>query len=126
MTVFDQIPDSQIIEKTTSFVVIPDGFPVSNGHVLIVSRRNDAVTFFDLSDAEQHELLAVILRMKIRLDKEHSPAGYNIGMNCGAAAGQTVLRFHCHVIPRYHGDTPDPKGGVRHCVPHRGNYLAEK
>jgi diadenosine tetraphosphate (Ap4A) HIT family hydrolase len=50
------------------------------------------------------------------------PDGYNIGMNCGPAAGQTIIHFHCHVIPRYHGDTPNPRGGIRHCIPGKGNY----
>ena len=50
------------------------------------------------------------------------PDGYNIGMNCGTAAGQTIMHFHCHIIPRYKGDTPNPRGGIRHCIPGKGDY----
>jgi len=122
VSVFDDIPESQIIYQTDAFMVIRDGFPVSPGHSLIVSRR-DAVTFFDLSNAEQKELLELVGTVKEELDEEHKPDGYNIGMNCGSAAGQTVMRFHCHVIPRFEGDMDDPRGGIRHCIPARGNYL---
>jgi diadenosine tetraphosphate (Ap4A) HIT family hydrolase len=126
MTVFDDIPESKFIHKSDAFIVIPDGYPVSEGHTLIVSRRSDAVTYFDLSPQEQGELLGLINFVKARLDAEHRPDGYNIGMNCGKAAGQTVMRFHCHVIPRYFGDVKDPRGGVRHSLPGRGNYLVDK
>ena len=54
--------------------------------------------------------------------KNHSPNGYNIGMNCGESAGQTVMHFHCHVIPRYKDDMDNPRGGIRHCIPEKGNY----
>ena len=54
--------------------------------------------------------------------KEYKPDGYNIGMNCGEVAGQTVFHFHCHVMPRYAGDMDDPRGGVRHCVEGKGDY----
>ena len=125
MTVFDDVPESDIIHSTTSFIVIRDRFPVSVGHSLIISRRHDAETLFDLSVDEQREMLDLIHVVKEELDEAHAPDGYNIGMNCGAAAGQTVMRFHCHVIPRFQGDVEDPRGGVRFCIPERGNYLAE-
>ncbi len=69
--------------------------------------------------------LKLIGKLKKSLNAEYSPDGFNIGMNCGAAAVQTVMRFHCHVIPRYQGDVKDPRGGVRWCIPSRGNYLAD-
>lgn len=56
------------------------------------------------------------------IEKDHKPDGYNIGMNCGETAGQTVFHFHCHIIPRYKGDMENPRGGVRHCVSGKGNY----
>ena len=126
MTVFDNIPESQIIHGTESFIVIRDGFPVSPGHSLVVSRRKDAETFFDLSKDEQQEMLGIIHLVKEDLDAQYSPDGYNIGMNCGVAAGQTVMQFHCHVIPRFQGDVEDPRGGIRFCIPDRGNYLADE
>ncbi len=123
MTVFDDIPESDIIHSTTSFIVIRDRYPVSQGHSLIISRRRDAETFFDLSFDEQAEMLQLIGIVKKELDEAFAPDAYNIGMNCGSAAGQTVMRFHCHVIPRFEGDVEDPRGGVRWCVPDKGNYL---
>ena len=123
MTVFDDIPESEYVCSSQSFFVIRDRFPVSDGHSLVISRRANAVTFFDLTTEERQELLQLIETVKTALDRDLSPDGYNIGMNCGAAAGQTVMRFHCHLIPRFAGDVEDPRGGVRWCVPSKGNYL---
>ncbi|MGC6448031.1 MAG: HIT family protein [Rubripirellula sp.] len=125
MTVFDDIPESEHVCGSDAFFVIRDRFPVSEGHSLIISRRATAVTYFDLSSEEQHELLQLIEQVKAGLESELSPDGYNIGMNCGAAAGQTVMQFHCHIIPRFDGDMDDPRGGVRLCIPSKGNYLRE-
>lgn len=123
MTVFDEIPESEHVGGSNAFFVIRDRFPVSEGHSLIISRRSDAVTYFDLSSDEQQELLQLIKEVKTELESKLSPDGYNIGMNCGAAAGQTVMQFHCHIIPRFNGDMDDPRGGVRLCIPSKGNYL---
>ncbi|MDB4664410.1 HIT family protein [bacterium] len=125
MTVFDDIPESEYVSCSSAFFVVRDRFPVSEGHSLIISRRQDAVTYFDLSSDEKQELLQLIEQVKAALESELSPDGYNIGMNCGDAAGQTVMRFHCHVIPRFNGDMDDPRGGVRLCIPSKGNYLRE-
>lgn len=123
MTVFDEIPESEHVCGSNAFFVIRDRFPVSEGHSLIISRRSDAVTYFDLSPDEKLELLQLIEEVKTELVSKLSPDGYNIGMNCGAAAGQTVMQFHCHIIPRFNGDMDDPRGGVRLCIPSKGNYL---
>lgn len=123
MTVFDEISESEHVCGSNAFFVIRDRFPVSEGHSLIISRRSDAVTYFDLSSDEQQELLQLIEEVKTELESKLSPDGYNIGMNCGAAAGQTVMQFHCHIIPRFNGDMDDPRGGVRLCIPSKGNYL---
>ena len=68
-------------------------------------------------------IFAMIDRVKNRLDAERQPNGYNIGINVGRAAGQTVFHLHVHVIPRYEGDVPDPRGGVRFVIPEKANYL---
>jgi diadenosine tetraphosphate (Ap4A) HIT family hydrolase len=78
--------------------------------------------YFDLLPEERADLECAILRAKDIILERHRPDGFNIGMNCGAAAGQTVFHFHCHVIPRYNGDMADPRGGVRHCVAGKGYY----
>ena len=102
-----------------------DGFPVSPGHVLVVTRRV-VETWFDATEAEQAALMGLVNEAKRRLDGrlEPKPDGYNVGFNCGAASGQTVPHVHIHVIPRYVGDVADPRGGVRHVIPGKGNYLA--
>ena len=78
--------------------------------------------FFELNDDERNELPIMIEVAKNLIEKDHKPDGYNIGMNCGEAAGQTVMHFHCHVIPRYLGDMENPRGGIRHCVRNKGYY----
>lgn len=100
-----------------------DGFPVSPGHALLVPRRHVA-TWFESSLDEQLALLAGVEVARARIEEAHRPDGYNIGVNVGAAAGQTVPHLHLHVIPRYAGDVRDPTGGVRLVIPHKGNYLA--
>jgi len=96
--------------------------PVSPGHTLIVTRRH-VPSWFEASTSEQHAILAAIETLKGQLDDEHAPDGYNVGFNAGAAAGQTVMHLHVHVIPRFAGDMDDPRGGVRHVIPGRGNTL---
>lgn len=99
-----------------------DAFPASEGHALLITRRH-VPTWFDATDEERAELVAGIEIARARILETHSPDGFNIGVNAGEAAGQTVMHLHVHVIPRYAGDVPDPRGGVRHVIPARGNYL---
>ena len=68
------------------------------------------------------ELPKMINKAKSIIEKEIKPDGYNIGMNCGVTSGQTVMHFHCHIIPRFKGDVDNPSGGVRHCVMNKGYY----
>jgi len=100
-----------------------DAFPVTDGHALIVPFRHVA-SWFDATHAEQEELFRTVAVVRAAIETRHQPDGFNIGINVGAAAGQTVPHLHVHVIPRYEGDVPDPRGGVRHVLPSRGNYLA--
>lgn len=118
---FFELPTTNHIGDTKFFFLIYDGFPVSPGHILIISKtlRED---YFSLSDEERADLSYAILLAKSIIETENKPDGYNIGMNCGQYAGQTVFHFHCHIIPRYKGDMDDPRGGVRHCVKGKGNY----
>jgi len=118
---FLEIPQDRIIYRNEYFFIIKDAFPVSPGHMLIIS--NDVkVDYFELSKLERDSLSEIILKAKDLIETDYAPDGYNIGMNCGEDAGQTVFHFHCHVIPRYKGDMENPRGGVRHCIPGKGNY----
>ena len=76
----------------------------------------------ELTEEEQQELTKMIHKAKSIIEEEIKPDGYNIGMKCGATSGQTVMHFHCHIIPRFKGDVDNPSGGVRHCIMHKGYY----
>jgi len=118
---FTNLEPDRIIYKNDYFFIINDAYPVSPGHLLIISNkvRKD---YFALSNKEKIELIVSLEKAKEIIEKEHKPDGYNIGMNCGDSAGQTVSHFHCHLIPRYIGDMENPKGGVRHCISGKGYY----
>jgi superfamily II DNA or RNA helicase/diadenosine tetraphosphate (Ap4A) HIT family hydrolase/SOS-response transcriptional repressor LexA len=124
---FLAVPASDWLCSNDLAFAIFDGFPVSPGHVLVTTRRIVA-TWFDATDEEQAALMALVKEAKRLLDIQLSPKpdGYNVGFNSGGAAGQTVPHVHIHMIPRYLGDMPDPRGGVRHVIPNKGNYLASK
>lgn len=118
---FSSIPKEKVLYQDEYFFIIEDSFPVSPGHLLIIS--NEVKTdYFELSPIEQSELHRCILKAKEIIETKHNPEGYNIGMNCGAVAGQTVMHFHCHVIPRFKGDMEDPRGGVRGVIPGKMKY----
>lgn len=116
-------PDAVFLEGR-EILGIWDGYPVSPGHALIIPRVHRA-TWFALTEAEQRESLRAIRHAREIIDRLHGPAGYNIGINVDEAAGQTVQHAHVHVIPRYPGDTDNPRGGVRGVIPGRADYLAE-
>ena len=99
-----------------------DAFPLSPGHALLVPKRH-VETWFEASGEERFELSQGITIARDVILREHQPDGFNVGINLGEAAGQTVPHLHVHVIPRYRGDVADPRGGVRHVIPLRGNYL---
>jgi len=121
MSVFQQIDSQRYVFETDYFFAIYDRFPVSPGHLLIISKTLK-LDYFSLEEAEQNDLNIAIKCGKKEVEKQHSPSGYNIGMNCGEDAGQTVMHFHCHIIPRYKGDMENPRGGIRHCVEGKGYY----
>lgn len=123
MSIFYEITADYYIHEGKYFFAVYDKYPVSKGHTLIISKQVKE-TYFDLTYQEKHELLEMIDQLRSNLDNQYSPEGYNIGMNCGVTAGQTVMHFHCHLIPRYKGDMEDPRGGVRHCIKGKGNYLS--
>ncbi len=98
-----------------------DKFPVSNGHMLIIPFRHFD-NYFDAIKEEKISILDLIDKVKEFLDNEFKPDGYNIGVNIGKSAGQTVFHVHIHVIPRYKGDVNNPKGGIRGVIPDKKIY----
>ena len=122
MSAFLEIPESGWVGSNRLAFAIRDRFPVSRGHTLIITRRV-VRDWFCATSAERAALLELVDVVKKQLDDELHPDGFNVGFNAGAAAGQTVEHLHVHVIPRFHGDMDDPRGGVRHVIPSRGNYL---
>jgi superfamily II DNA or RNA helicase/diadenosine tetraphosphate (Ap4A) HIT family hydrolase len=118
---FLEKPTSTWIASNALAFAIRDGFPVTEGHTLVIPKRVVA-TWFEATREEQRAILDLIEEVKRQLDSELHPDGYNVGFNHGEAAGQTVMHLHMHVIPRYTGDMDDPRGGVRHVIPWKGNY----
>ena len=107
---FCTLPPERIVLRSASGVLVRDGYPVSKGHSLVIPHRHTG-SFFDLTEAERTDLLALLDQAKQELDALHPPDGYNIGINDGTAARQTVPHLHIHLIPRYQGNLPDPGGG---------------
>jgi len=98
-----------------------DSYPVSKGHTLVIPKRHIS-SYFECTDDERLELWSLVEQVKTLLESEFEPDGFNIGINIGAAAGQTVPHMHIHVIPRYSGDMDDPRGGVRGVIPDKQKY----
>jgi len=119
--VFCHLPLERIAHETALSRVVRDACPVSPGHTLIIPKRHVA-SFFDITDDELADLMSLLQRARDDLDREFHPAGYNIGINDGTAAGQTVPHLHIHLIPRYTGDRDDPRGGVRWVLPDKAAY----
>jgi diadenosine tetraphosphate (Ap4A) HIT family hydrolase len=117
----EKIEKDRIILETSEWIAFYDAYPVTKGHVLLVSKEHFN-TFFDLPDRLKDSLLFRINDIKEILDNKFHPDGYNIGCNCGEAAGQTINHFHLHIIPRYKGDCENPRGGVRGVIPLMQNY----
>lgn len=100
---------------------LPDAYPVADGHTLVVPRRHES-DLFALAPAEWDAVWQLVADVKAELEVTYSPDGFNVGVNVGAAAGQTVAHAHVHVIPRFEGDVPDPRGGVRWVIPEKAPY----
>jgi diadenosine tetraphosphate (Ap4A) HIT family hydrolase len=122
---FCNLPAGRVVEENELALLILDGYPVSLGHSLIIPKRHVG-SFFEATPPERVALLALLDKAKELVEKHHAPAGYNIGINDGAAAGQTVPHLHIHLIPRYSGDQDDPRGGVRWVIPDKANYWSQR
>lgn len=106
-------------------VALRDAFPISPGHTLVLPRRHEP-DYFALLTEERAELWTMVDVVKAALDEEFRPGGYNLGVNVGGAAGQTIGHMHVHVIPRYTGDREDPRGGIRWIIPERARYWGDE
>lgn len=119
--IFCNLASERIIAENELCLAIRDGFPVSEGHSLIIPKRHVA-DYFDLTSDEIAAMQAMMKESKCQLDNTLHPDGYNVGVNVNAAAGQTVFHVHMHLIPRYIGDVENPKGGVRGVIPGKQKY----
>lgn len=111
----------ELITETASSVAFLDSFPVNAGHTLIVPKRHVA-SYFDLTIREQRALWLVVNRCKTIIQNRFNPDGFNVGINVGESAGQSIFHVHIHLIPRYNGDVENPRGGVRGVIPSKQNY----
>ena len=119
---FCNLPEHRIIAETEMFWVIRDGYPVTDGHSLIIPKRH-AETWFDLTEQEQQQANRVLTQQhRLLLEQNSDITGFNIGMNCGESAGQTMMHCHIHLIPRRDGDCESPRGGVRGVIPEKQGY----
>ena len=114
--------DGGVILNTRFFIARYDEYPVSPGHIIIIPKRH-VEDYFLLTRYEREELFNECIPQCHRLlEVKYKPDGYNIGINCGEAAGQSIMHCHIHIIPRYKGDVENPRGGVRGVIPSKQNY----
>jgi len=118
---FCHVPEHRTLDANEWGLVVRDAFPVSPGHTLIIARRH-VLSFFELQDDERAGLFELVSRARNDLVDYAPPDAFNIGINDGSAAGQTIPHLHIHLIPRYQGDRADPRGGVRWIFPEKADY----
>jgi diadenosine tetraphosphate (Ap4A) HIT family hydrolase len=118
---FCDVDPSRIHLENEVGIAIVDAFPVSEGHILVVPKKHVA-SLYDLSPSEQAALWQLAGEVRAYISERLHPDGFNVGINDGQAAGQTVMHAHIHVIPRRMGDDPDPRGGVRRVVTGKAQY----
>lgn len=118
---FCNLASDRVRLENEAALAFPDAFPVAEGHTLVVPKRHVA-SLFDLSEEEHAAVWRLVAAVRAKLATELHPNGFNIGVNDGEAAGQTVMHAHVHVIPRRKGDSADPRGGVRWVMPGKARY----
>jgi diadenosine tetraphosphate (Ap4A) HIT family hydrolase len=122
---FCNLDTSCIYAANELSLAILDGYPLSPGHTLIIPKRHFE-SLFEATEEERTAMFDLMAETRLRLIDERGPIGFNIGINDGTAAGQTVMHLHIHLIPRYAGDMPDPRGGVRWIFPDRAVYWVKE
>ena len=119
---FCKIEKSKIVSENDFFIVVRDNYPVTELHTLIISKRHTA-SYFELEDSEKISLIKTLDKQKnLLLQNDSTIKGFNIGINDGVEAGQTIMHFHTHLIPRRTGDVQNPRGGIRGVIPEKQNY----
>ena len=114
--VFCDHTDTVVVDETALALTRLDNYPAAPGHVEVIPKRH-VESLWDLTDAEAADLWALLRRARTRIDAEHRPDGYTVGVNEGRSAGRSVDHVHVHLIPRHFGDVPDPRGGIRRIFP---------
>jgi diadenosine tetraphosphate (Ap4A) HIT family hydrolase len=114
-------PNRELILESATAYAIYDKFPVNEGHALIIPKRHCA-DYFNLTFKEQSACVFMLNKLKEIVSQKFNPDGFNVGINVGESGGQTVPHVHIHLIPRYHEDVEDPRGGVRGVIPEKKNY----
>ena len=118
---FCTLPADRIVASNDLALVVRDGFPISPGHTLVIPKRHFG-SFFEATDEQRDAMLILLDQARRDIGGELAPDGFNIGINDGAAAGQTVPHLHLHLIPRFEGDVADPRGGVRWVIAEKARY----
>lgn len=116
----DVSPDKNFLNRDVGFAQW-DKHPVNPGHALVIPNRHFA-DYFDATEEERNALWKLVFDVKHIIDDKHGPDGFNVGINVGPVAGQSILHLHIHIIPRYQGDMENPQGGVRGVIPGRQKY----
>ncbi len=116
------LADRELMTESATVYAMFDKYPVSNGHTLVIPKQHIA-DYFELPTRTKTALWLVVDRVKMLLTQRFHPDGFNVGVNVGITAGQTVPHVHIHIIPRYAGDVNNPTGGVRNVIPGQGDYL---
>jgi diadenosine tetraphosphate (Ap4A) HIT family hydrolase len=122
--VFCTLPAARIVRENELAVVVRDAYPVSPGHSLVIPRRHVG-SLFEVEPRERDAIFELLRAARVDLDRELQPSAYNIGINDGPAAGQTIQHLHVHLIPRFTDDSEDARGGVRWIFPKRADYWSK-
>jgi diadenosine tetraphosphate (Ap4A) HIT family hydrolase len=121
---FCSVSQERVLIANKHCIAFADSFPISQGHTLIVPIRHVA-SVYELSEEERSHIWLLVEQVRSHLANTLHPDGFNIGLNDGPAAGQTIGHAHVHVIPRYKGDVVDPRGGIRWIMPEKAKYWSD-
>jgi diadenosine tetraphosphate (Ap4A) HIT family hydrolase len=118
---FCNLPQERVLLETHTALAFFDAYPVTEGHTLVIPKRH-IESVFGLPETELASLWAAVAKARTLLVEKFQPDGFNVGVNDGPAAGQTIAHAHVHIIPRRKGDVPEPRGGIRWIMPGKAKY----